>query len=168
MHSVAYLPNFIEEVIILVSDAIADVFTGLTVVFENDSNVHVDNDQKAHDQVGNEVGNSSSKIAAVTIFSNFRVSLFAISEVKDGRQRSIPSSRCGHLEEEDERLEEGFEVVNIIEAWPDLGVLEQANAKDSKDEHDEEEKETDVHEGGERHDQGEEQGPDSFCTFDQS
>ena len=72
------------------------------------------------------------------------------------------------MEEEDERLEEGFEVVNIVEAWPDLGVLEQADAKDGKDEHDEEEEETDVHEGGEGHDQGEEQGPDSLCTFDQS
>ena len=72
------------------------------------------------------------------------------------------------MEEEDERLEEGFEVVNIVEAWPDLGVLEQADAKDGKDEHDEEEEETDVHEGGEGHDQGEEQGPDSLRTFDQS
>ena len=151
--SSANLPNFIEEIVILVSDTIADVFTGLAVVFEDDGDVHVDNDQEAHDQVGNEVGNSSSKIAAVTIFPDFRVGLFAISEVKDRRQRSIPSSRCGHLEEENECLEEGFEVVNIVEAWPDLGVLEQADAKDGKDEHDEEEKEADVHEGREGHDQ---------------
>ena len=164
----AYLPNFIEEIIILVSDTVTDVLTGLTVVFEDDGNVHVDNDQKAHDQVGNEVGNSGSEIAAVTIFPDFWVGLFAISEVKDGRQRSIPSSRRGHLEEEDERLEEGFEVVDVVEAGPDLGVLEQADAKDGKDEHDEEEEEADVHEGGQRHDQGEEQGPDSLCTFDQS
>ena len=163
-----YLPNFIEEVIILVSDAIADVFTGLTVVFENDSNVHVDNDQKAHDQVSYEVGNSGSEIAAVTVFPNFSVGLFAIGEVKDGRQRSIPSSRGGHLEEEDEGLEEGFEVVDIVESRPDLGVLEQADAKDGKDEHDEEEEETDVHEGRQGHHQGEEQGPDSLRSLDQS
>ena len=168
MHPAADLPNFIEEVIILVSDTVADVLTGLTVVFEDDGNVHVDDDQEAHDQVSNEVGNSGSKIAAVTIFPNFRVGLFAIGEVKDGCQRSIPSSRCGHLEEEDECLEEGFEVVNIVESWPDLGVLEQADAKDGEDEHDKEEKETDVHEGGERHDQREEKGPDSLRTFDQS
>ena len=166
MHSAAYLPNLIEEVIILVSDTVADVFAGLTVVFEDDSNVHVDDDQKAHDQVGNEVGNSGSKIAAVTIFPDFGVGLFAICEVENGCQSSVPSSRCGHLEEENERLEESFEVVDIVEAWPDLGVLEQANAEDSKDEHDEEEKEADVHEGREGHDQGEKQGPDSLRSFD--
>ena len=73
-----------------------------------------------------------------------------------------------HLEEEDERLEESLEVVNIIEPASDLDVLEEAHPKDGEDEHDEEEKEADVHEGGERHDQREEQGPDSLRTFDQS
>ena len=168
MHSAANLPNFIEEVIILVGDTVADVFTGLTVVFEDDGNVHVDDDQKAHDQVSNEVGNSGSKIAAVTVFPDFRVSLFAIGEVKDSRQRSIPSGRCGHLEEENECLEEGFEVVNIVESWPDLGVLEQADAKDGKDEHDKEEKEADVEQGRKRHPEGKEQCSNSLGAFDQT
>ena len=72
------------------------------------------------------------------------------------------------MEEEDERLEESLEVVNIIEPASDLDVLEEAHPEDGEDEHDEEEEEADVHEGGQRHDQGEEQGPDSFRTFDQS
>ena len=168
MLSVAHLPNFIEEVIILVSDTVADIFTGLTVVFEDDGNVHVDDDQKAHDQVSNEVGNSGSKIAAVTVFPDFRVSLFAISEVKDGRQRSIPSSRCGHLEEEDERLEESLEVVNIIEPASDLDVLEEAHTEDSEDEHDEEEEEADVEQGGKGHPEGKEQCSNSLGAFDQT
>ena len=166
--SLANLPNFIEEIVILVSDTIADVFTGLAVVFEDDGDVHVDNDQEAHDQVGNEVGNSSSEIATITIFPDFRVGLFAVGEIKDGGQSSVPSGRGGHLEEEDERFEEGLEVVNIVESWSDLGVLEETDAKDGEDEHDEEEEEADVHQGGEGHDQREEQGPDSFCSLDQS
>ena len=166
--SPANLPNFIEEIVILVSDTIADVLTGLAVVFEDDGNVHVDNDQEAHDQVGNEVGNSSSEIATITIFPDFRVGLFAVGEIKDGGQCSVPSGRGGHLEEEDERLEEGLEVVDIVESGSDLGVLEETDAKDGEDEHDEEEEEADVHQGGEGHDQGEEQGPDSFCSLDQS
>ena len=73
-----------------------------------------------------------------------------------------------HLEEEDERLEESLEVVNVVEAAPDLDVFEETHAEDGEDEHDEEEEEADVHQGGEGHDQGEEQGPDSFCSLDQS
>ena len=111
---------------------------------------------------------SRKKIATITIFPDFRVGLFAVGEIKDGGQSSVPSGRGGHLEEEDEGLEEGFEVVDIVESRPDLGVLEQADAKDGKDEHDEEEEETDVHEGGQGHHQGEEQGPDSLCSLDQS
>ena len=166
--SSANLPNFIEEIVILVSDTIADVLTGLAVVFEDDGNVHVDNDQEAHDQVGNEVGNSSSKIATVTIFPDFRVGLFAVGEIKDGGQSSVPSGRGGHLEEEDERLEEGLEVVDVVESWSDLGVLEETDAKDGKDEHDEEEEEADVEQGRQGHPQGEEQCSNSLRSFDQT
>ena len=149
--SPANLPNFIEEIVILVSDTIADVFTSLAVVFKDDGDVHVDNDQEAHDQVGNEVGNSSSKIATVTIFPDFRVGLFTVGEIKDGGQCSVPSGRGGHLEEEDERLEEGFEVVDIVESGSDLGVLEETDAKDGKDEHDQRQQKSDVQQCRHRH-----------------
>ena len=72
------------------------------------------------------------------------------------------------MEKEDERLEEGLEVVDVVESGSDFDVLEEADAEDGEDEHDEEEEEADVHQGGEGHDQGEEQGPDSFCSLDQS
>ena len=72
-----------------------------------------------------------------------------------------------HLEEEDERLEESLEVVNIIEPASDLDVLEEAHPKDGEDEHDEEEEEADVEEGGHGHDEGEEEGADTLRTFDQ-
>ena len=72
-----------------------------------------------------------------------------------------------HLEEEDERLEESLEVVNIIEAPSYLDVLEEAHPEDGEDEHDEEEEEADVEEGGHGHDEGEEEGADTLRTLDQ-
>ena len=72
-----------------------------------------------------------------------------------------------HLEEEDERLEESLEVVNIIEPASDLDVLEEAHPEDGEDEHDEEEEEADVEEGGHGHDEGEEEGADTLRTLDQ-
>ena len=72
-----------------------------------------------------------------------------------------------HLEEEDERLEESLEVVNIIEAASYLDVLEEAHPEDGENEHDEEEEEADVEEGGHGHDEGEEEGADTLRTLDQ-
>ena len=72
-----------------------------------------------------------------------------------------------HLEEEDERLEESLEVVNIIEAPSYLDVLEEAHPEDGENEHDEEEEEADVEEGGHGHDEGEEEGADALGALDQ-
>ena len=47
-------------------------------------------------------------------------------------------------------------------------ILEQRHSKDSEDEHDEEEKETNVEKGGHRHNKGEEQGTDSLSSLDQT
>ena len=73
-----------------------------------------------------------------------------------------------HLEEEDERLEESLEVVNIVKAASYLDVLEETHAEDGEDEHDEEEEEADVEQGRKRHPQGKEQCPNSLCAFDQT
>ena len=81
--------------------------------------------------------------------------------------RIIKTCAGRHLEEEDERLEESLEVVNIIEPASDLDVLEEAHPEDGEDEHDEEEEEADVEEGGHGHDEGEEKGADTLRTFDQ-
>ena len=71
------------------------------------------------------------------------------------------------MEEQDECLEESLEVVNVIEAAPDLDVFEETHAEDGEDEHDEEEEEADVEQGRHGHDQREQEGPDTFRSLDQ-
>jgi hypothetical protein len=58
-----------------------------------------------------------------------------------------PISGSGFLQQ-DERLEEGLEIVDVVEAAADLDVLEEGHTEDGKNEHDKEEKEADVEEGG--------------------
>ena len=81
--------------------------------------------------------------------------------------RTFITCACGHLEEEDERLEESLKIVNIIETASNLNVLEEAHAEDSEDEHDEEQKQADVEQGRHGHDEGEEERPDALGTLDQ-
>ena len=52
------------------------------------------------------------------------------------------------MEEKDECLEESLKIVDIIKASADLNVLEETHSEDGEDEHDEEEKQADVEEGG--------------------
>jgi hypothetical protein len=69
------------------------------------------------------------------------------------------------LEQKNECFEESLEIVNIVEASAYLNVLEEAHPEDSKNEHDEEEKQADVEEGWHGHDEGEEEGADAFGTL---
>ena len=166
--TIAHLPNFIEKVIVLVGDAVHHVLACLVVVLEDDGNVHVDNYEKTHDKVDDEVADGRAKFATVPVLSNFRVRLLAVGVVKYGRQCFGPASACCHLEKQDESLEESFEVVDIVESWSDLHILEETDAKDGKDEHDEEEKEADVEQGRKRHPEGKEQCSNSLGAFDQT
>ena len=165
---VKLLPYFIEEVIVLVSDAVDHVLAGLVVVLQDDGDVHVDNDEEAHDEVDDEVADGSAELATVALLSNLGVWLLAVGVVEYGRQCFGPASACCHLEKQDESLEECFEVVDIIESWSDLHILEKTDAKDGKDEHDEEEEEADVEQGRQGHPQGEEQCSNSLRSFDQT
>jgi hypothetical protein len=72
------------------------------------------------------------------------------------------------LEQQDERLEEGLEVVDVVEAAADLDVLEEGHAEDGKNEHDKEEKEADVEEGGHGHHQREEEGSNPLGALDET
>jgi len=72
------------------------------------------------------------------------------------------------LEQQDERLEEGLEVVDVVEAAADLDILEERHAKDGEDEHDKEEEKADVEEGGHGHHQGEEEGSNPLGTLDET
>ena len=44
--------------------------------------------------------------------------------------------------------------MHVIKSGPDLDVLEEGHSEDGKDEHDEEQEEADVDEGGKRHHKG--------------
>lgn len=73
-----------------------------------------------------------------------------------------------HLKEEREGFSEGLEVVDVVEARPDLDVLEEGHPEDGEDEHDEEEKQRDIDESRECHDEREEQGSNPLGAFDQT
>ena len=45
----------------------------MTVILEDDSDVHVDHDQKADDQVGEQKGDGHDGVAAVTLISGLGV-----------------------------------------------------------------------------------------------
>ena len=113
-------------------------------------------------------GDSHRKVAAVSRFSNLRIRNFAVAVIEDGVQSSVPASSGGHLEQEDEGLEKRLEIVNIIEAGSDLDIFEKTHSEDGQDEHDQEEKKTNVEESWQRHDQGEQEGADSPRTFDKT
>ena len=118
--------------------------------------------------MGDAVRDAGAELAAVPRLPDLWVLHLAVRVVKDGIQCSVPAGRGGHLEQQDERLEEGLEVVDVVEPWSDLDVLEEADAEDGKDEHDEEEEEANVEQGRKRHPQGKEQCPNSLCAFDQT
>ena len=111
-------------------------------------------------------GDSHCKVAAVSLFSNLWIRNFAVAVIEDGVQSSVPASSGGHLEQEDERLEKRLEIVNIIEAGSDLDIFEKTHSEDGQDEHDQEEKKTNVEKSWQRHDQGEQECSDSPRTFD--
>ena len=50
-----------------------DVLGGLAVVLEDDGDVHVDDDEKADDEVGEKVGDGHHCVPAVSRIARFRV-----------------------------------------------------------------------------------------------
>ena len=112
-------------------------------------------------------GNSNRKVAAVSLFTNLGIRDFTVAVIEDGVQSSIPASSGGHLEQEDEGLEKRLEIVDIIEAGSDLDIFEETHSEDCQDEHDQEEKKTNVEKSWQRHDQREQECSDSPRTFDQ-
>jgi hypothetical protein len=66
----------------------------LRVVFKDDRDVHVDDDEKADDEVGEEKGDSHGGIATVSGFSRLVVVLGAVLLVDDPVQNAVPSGAC--------------------------------------------------------------------------
>lgn len=59
-----------------------------------------------------------------------------------------------YLEEEDHGLAERLEVVDIVDATVLLNIHKERHAENGKDEHDKEEKQTDIKQGWQWHGQG--------------
>ena len=94
------LPDFVEEVVVLVDDAFLDVFCCLGVVLENHSDVHVDNDKEAEYKVHDHEGDPGHVVAAVAGVAALGVRVLAVTTVveSDGCQCFRPTSRRAHLQ----------------------------------------------------------------------
>lgn len=115
---IKFLPCFIKGVIVFISDTILNIISSLfkmeisetftllykisylSVVFQDDSNVHVDNDQVGQDQVKDNVGHTcwiDATIARVANFIIWRITIFLISY---GHKSLSPTSRSTHLKKQ--------------------------------------------------------------------
>ena len=110
-------------------------------------------------------GDPNRKAAAISLFTDLWIRCLTVAVIEDGVESPVPACSGGHLKQEDERLEKRLEVVNIIEARSDLDIFEKTHSEDGQDEHDQEEKKTNVEKSWEGHDQGEQERSDSPRTF---
>ena len=118
-----------------------------------------------------EEADADGGVAAVTPDAGARVLQVGVTvrgpAVEDGVEKPIPAGRRGDLEEADDAVAKGLEVKHVVDARLLLDVGEVGHAEDGVDEHDQEEEEADVEEGGQRHHEREEQRPDALGPADQ-
>ena len=162
------LPDLVVHVVVVVGETFLHVLGGLRVVLQDDGDVHVDDDQEADDQVGEQEGDAHGGVAAVARRARLRVRLVALLLVDDAFQDAVPSGRRRHLEEQDHGLAERLEVVDLVDARLVLDVHEERHAEDGEDEHDQEEQQADVEQRRQGHGQGEQQRPDALGALDQT
>ncbi len=94
---VELLPDLVEEVVVLVRDALLHVLRGLGVVLQDDGDVHVDNDEEAEDEVEDHECHPSHLLAAVALVAGLWVWLVAFSVVSDGLEGVRPTGGSAHL-----------------------------------------------------------------------
>ena len=142
----------------------------LAEVFEDDGDVHVDDDEKAHDEVGDEVHDRQAAVAAVAVRLVVGGRGVAVGRlvVHQTGQHAVPAGRRRDLEQRDHALEERLEVEQVVDAVRVLNVHEERHAEDGEDEHDEEEQEADVDERRHRDGEREQQRPDALGRLDES
>ena len=92
---------------------------------------------------------------------------FAVVLVHDPVEDAVPPGAGRHLEQQDHTLPEGPEVVDLVQGAPQLHVHEETHPEDCKDEHDEEQEQADVEQGGDGHGEGEQEGPDAPGPLDE-
>lgn len=193
---IVLLPNFIVHVVIFVGQAFLHIFLGLRIVFQDDRNVHVDDDQKRNDQIRYQIGDRNAFVAAIAgnrifdvdrfrtdqrlirsdrsrggqLIDRFGQIFFAIAVliVHDGGQHAVPAGRRAHLKQQNERFEERAEVERVVESVALFHVHEEAHAENGVDEHDQEEQQTNVEQGRQAHGQRKQQRTNATRSFDQS
>ena len=166
---VVALPQLVVHVEVVLRESLLHVFGGLRKVFEDDGNVHVDDDEEGNDQVAAKVKNAQGAVATIACWGggcgkNRTLGRFIVHETC---QDAVPASGSAGLEEDDHGVGKGFEVEHVVDACCVLDVHEARHADDGVDEHDEEEEKADVEKGRHRHSQREQQGPDALGRLDQ-
>ena len=73
--------------------------THLRIVFQDDRDVHVDDDEEADDQVWEEECDAHGRVAAVAGLSCLVIVLGAVLLVDDAVQDPVPSGACWHLQQ---------------------------------------------------------------------
>ena len=142
----------------------------LAEIFEDDGDIHVDDDKEADDKIGDEIGDGQTSGAAVAVrhgLADVRFVTVWRANAKPG-QHAVPAGRCRHLEQYDHALAERLEVEHLVYAGRVLDVLEELHAEHGVDEHDEEQQETDVEQCWQRHGQRKQQRPDALGRLDES
>jgi len=92
----------------------------LAEVFEDDGDVHVDDDEEGDDQVGDEVDARQAAVSAVAtrpVLTRRRVTVV----VHQSRQHGVPACRRRHLEQQDDAAVERLKVEHIVENLPENG-----------------------------------------------
>jgi hypothetical protein len=167
---VELLPDLIEHVEVILAQGLCALFCGHTEVLQDDGNVHVDHDEEGDDDVGGEEEDAHCWAPTVPpgaiAVGQVGVTVGG-SCVEDGAEEAIPASRRGDLEKAQHAVGKGLEVEHVVDASLPLDVGKVGHAEDGVDEHDEEEEEADVEEGGQGHHEGEEQRANPLGSSDQ-
>jgi len=141
----------------------------LAEVFQDDGDIHIDDDEKADDKVRDQVGNGQTSRAAVAMWhriTNPRIVTVRLSNEKT-RQDTVPAGRRRRLKQDDHALAERLEVEQLVDACRVFDVHEELHAEHGVDEHDEKQQQTDVEQRRQRHGQREQHltsPPDRFVT----
>jgi len=118
----------------------------LAEIFEDDGDVHVDDNEETDDKIGDKVGNGQTSRAAVAVWLGLAdEGVVAVGRTdKKPVQNAVPAGRRRRLEQDDHALAERLEVEHLVDASRVLDVHEELHAEHGVDEHDKKQQETDV------------------------
>ncbi len=136
---VELLPRLVVHVKVFLSEALLHVLGRLAEVLQDHSDVHVDDDQEADDEIRHHEDDGLRRVAAVAYRLFDCVVRVAVLVVHDAGQGAIPARRCRDLEQQDHAASKRLEIEHVVQAARVLHVHEEVHAKDGEDEHNEKE-----------------------------